>query len=515
MSSPDVLAVILEHTRSGPERPALADSDRQLSYGDLALEVDRVAAGLRARGVDQGDRVALHFPNSVDFVVVALACLRVGAIFVPLAVTDPTARLEVIIGDCAPVVIVTSNEPGDGIAPAPADMAPVVVISELHAEGGDRADLTDTPGEIAYAIYTSGTTGAPKGVLIGNPAFAAAVEATAAALGLSADTRTLCVSPFHFDGSFGTLFPTLFRGGAIVIRPREALLFPRTFFNAVAREAITYTGFSPSYLRLLLSSPQMERLAGTTLEVVALGGEACSAADVRSLWSAAPQVRVFNRYGPTETTIAVTHEELTPELIADGTVPIGRPHPALTFHLVDDSGHLIDNADRVGELYIGGPQLMSGYWGAPELTAEVLRTDVVHGETVYRTGDLMYRSVTGDYVYVDRADRVIKRLGIRISLVELSEAMRSLSGVSAAACMCFDDDGQPGIVAFVIADGPATPLELRQAATARLPDSMLPDRIELVDTLPLTPSSKLDERRLLAEAGLAGFASAPSTSSTP
>ena len=150
-------------TRSGPERPAVADSDRQLSYGDLALEVDRVAAGLRARGVDQGDRVALHFPNSVDFVVVALACLRVGAIFVPLAVTDPPARLEVIIGDCAPAVIVTSNEPGDGIAPAPADMAPVVVISELHAEGGDRADLTDTPGEIAYAIYTSGTTGHPKG----------------------------------------------------------------------------------------------------------------------------------------------------------------------------------------------------------------------------------------------------------------------------------------------------------------------------------------------------------------
>ena len=101
---------------------------------------------------------------------------------------------------------------------------------------------------------------------------------------------------------------------------------------------------------------------------------------------------MFNRYGPTETTIAVTHEELTPELIADGTVPIGRPHPALTFHLVDDSGHLIDNADRVGELYIGGPQLMSGYWGAPELTAEVLRTDVVRGETVYRTGDLMYRT---------------------------------------------------------------------------------------------------------------------------
>ena len=297
---------------------------------------------------------------------------------------------------------------------------------------------------MAYAIYTSGTTGAPKGVLIGNAAFSAAVVATVAALGLDQTTRTLCVSPFHFDGSFGTLFPTLFAGGAVVIRPREALLFPRTFFNAVANEDITYTGFSPSYLRVLLSSPQVGKLAGTTLDVVALGGEACSAADVEALWAAAPGVRVFNRYGPTETTIAVTHVELTPGMVADGVVSMGRPHPGVDFHLVDESGHLVDGAGQVGELHIGGAQLMTGYWGAPGLTAEVLRTDVVEGRTLYRTGDLVYRTPEGDYVYVDRADRVIKRMGVRISLVELAEALRGLDGVTAATCVAYDDAGSAG-----------------------------------------------------------------------
>ena len=145
---------------------------------------------------------------------------------------------------------------------------------------------------------------------------------------------------------------------------------------------------------------------------------------------------------------------------------------------------------------------MDGYWGAPELTASVLRTDVVPDGTVYRTGDLVYRTESGDYVYVDRADRVIKRLGIRISLIELGEAMRGLAGVSAAACVPFDDNGQTGIAAFVVADGQASALELRRAAGDRLPESMLPDRVELVDVLPLTGSSKLDERGLLAEAGL-------------
>jgi D-alanine--poly(phosphoribitol) ligase subunit 1 len=132
----------------------------------------------------------------------------------------------------------------------------------------------------------------------------------------------------------------------------------------------------------------------------------------------------------------------------------------------------------------------------------VLRTDVVPGELVYRTGDLVYRDGNGRYVYVDRADRVIKRSGVRISLVELSEAMRSLANVSAAACVTFDHDGELGIVAFVVTEGPVTALELQQAARERLPDTMLPNRVELVDELPLTASSKLDERLLLSEAGL-------------
>ena len=152
---------------------------------------------------------------------------------------------------------------------------------------------------------------------------------------------------------------------------------------------------------------------------------------------------------------------------------------------------------------------MAGYWGAPELTDEVLRSDVVTGETVYRTGDLVYRTESGDYVYVDRADRVIKRLGVRISLVELGEAMGGLEGVTAAACVAYDDDGQLGIAAFVVADGPASALDLRRAAGEMLPESMLPDRIEIVDTLPLTRSSKLDERRLLAEVGLGEVEAAP------
>jgi non-ribosomal peptide synthetase component F len=313
----------------------------------------------------------------------------------------------------------------------------------------------------------------------------------------------MCVSPFHFDGSFSTLFPTMTGGGSLVIPRREALLFPRYFFRKVASERITATSFSPSYLRLLLASPHLGSLAQSDLRILALGGEACSASDIANLWDAAPQLRLFNRYGPTETTIAVSHFEITRDVIArGGAVPIGQPHPDSSFHLVDGDGRLVDEPDRVGELYVGGAQLMAGYWGAPDLTAQVLRTDVVPDRTVYRTGDLVRRGADGNYVYVDRADRVVKRNAVRISLVELSEVMRGLPGVTAATCVAFDNDGGLGIAAFVVSATPATPLDLRRAASEQLPATMLPDSIHVVDTLPMTSSSKVDERGLLAEAGL-------------
>jgi acyl-coenzyme A synthetase/AMP-(fatty) acid ligase len=145
---------------------------------------------------------------------------------------------------------------------------------------------------------------------------------------------------------------------------------------------------------------------------------------------------------------------------------------------------------------------MAGYLNDPGHSAVVLRTDVVEGTTVYRTGDLVYRDEHGNYVYVGRCDRVIKRHGVRMSLVEVTAALAAIDGVAAAACTTFDREGSLGVVAFVVPDGELTPLGVRQAAAERLPESMLPDQFVLVADLPLTSSSKVDERRLLEDAGL-------------
>jgi D-alanine--poly(phosphoribitol) ligase subunit 1 len=508
----DVLARILDQADRQPDHPAAEDNARRLSYVELITEVTALARGLDRLGVRPGDRVALHLPNSVDFVSASLACAWVGAVFVPLAVSDPDARRAAIVASCEPALILgptageaESDGQGPSEDPTTTDARWRSMVDVVRA--GD--DGAETPAPLlggstgAYSIYTSGTTGTPKGVLIGRSAFAAAVANTATLLGMDSTTRALCVSPFHFDGSFGTLFPALVSGGSLVIPPRESLLFPQRFFRAVTRGSITHTGFSPSYLRLLLASPGLAGLADTELRTVALGGEASSPADILALWAAAPRVRIFNRYGPTETTIAVTHLELTRELVSRGTpMPIGRPHPGVTFHLVDDDGVVVDGVGRAGELYIGGDQLMSGYLGDPALTADVLRDDVVPGHTVYRTGDVVMRDERGDYIYLDRKDRVVKRSGVRISLLEVAGALREVIGVRDATAVTYDDGGNLAIAAFVVAKETVTVVDLRRSLGGHLPSTMLPDVIRMVDVLPMTSSGKVDDRRLLADAAL-------------
>src|SRR5271165_1053952 len=436
-----VLGEILNHAASQPSRPAAKDPVKDLTYRQLCEAAGTVGLRLAERGVREGDRVAVHVENSVDFVIAALGSLWVGATFVPLAVGDPETRLQLILDDCDPALVIESA--ADEHLPSLPDSLrryESVGISELSEPSTRslRDPLPEFSGRAAYAIYTSGTTGTPKGVLISCEAFSTAVCAAASALRLGRDTKALCVSPFHFDGSYATLFSTLVAGGSTVMRPRDTLLFPRTFFETIANEEITYTSFSPSYLQLLCSSGKLPVLASTRLELVALGGEALSVADVQALWAAAPGVRLFNRYGPTETTIAVTHFELTPDLIAGGHVPIGLPHSGTSFHIIDARGKVVEGADVIGELYVGGNQLMLGYLGEPALTAQVVRGNVIPGKTVYKTGDLVFRDEVGCYVYFDRADRVVKRNGVRISLVELTQAVQSLFGISSAVCSAFD-----------------------------------------------------------------------------
>jgi D-alanine--poly(phosphoribitol) ligase subunit 1 len=496
---PGILELVLRHASERSSSPALKDDDEALSYAELYDRVSAVASGLAALGVAPEDRVALLLPNSAAFVVVALACLWVGAVFVPLSTEDPPERVHRLVENCHPELLVV---------PAPHHRPTVSLLAEVKERAVDvetllgsarsAPSMTEGADHDAYMIYTSGTTGEPKGVRIPERAFRSAAVAIADKMGLGPTTRSLCVSSFHFDGSYGTVFPTLVAGGSLVIPNRAELVFLRRFFSVVLEEAVTHTGFSPSYLRLLLSAPQFSRLTTSALKTLGLGGEECDAGDVARLWEFLPDLRVFNRYGPTETTIEATTYEISCNDVASGRVPIGEPHGGLSFYLLGEGEELLGSPYETGELYIGGDQLMRGYWADEDLTAEVMRDDVIPGETVYKTGDLVWRDEAGRYFYAGRTDDVVKRSGVRISLNEVARALRGIDKVSAAACLLTDQDGRAAITAYVEAPEEVTPPALFEAVSARLPTSMLPDEIFVLPSLPLTSTGKVDRDRLLA-----------------
>ena len=491
---------MLRHAADRPDAPALKDEKGSCSYGELVERVSATAAGLASLGVEPSDRVALWLPNSADFLVTALGCLWLGAPFVPLSMDDPPARLVRAVGDCDPTVIVL---PGGGEhSPDPVAFAGrrLVDTRSLLCGGGSVPRQAQDPERDVYIIYTSGTSGSPKGVRTPERAFRMAISSAAELMGLDAETRTLCVSPFHFDGAYGTAFPTLVAGGSLVIPRREKMLFVKPFYSALLEEGITLTGFTPAYLRLLLSWPSLTSLSWSTLQTLGLGGEEFPVADVSRLWELNPKLRVFNRYGPTETTIQVTTYEVAREDVVSGIVPIGLPHPGVSFHIVSEDGQLVVGSDEVGELYIGGNQLMQGYWGDDDLTISALRDDVVPGTTVYRTGDLVYRDREGRYVYVGRSDSLVKRNGVRVSLREVARVILGVNDVTGAVCIPIEQDGRLAIAAFVEAGPHVTASGVLEAAHRELPASMLPDEVHLLSSFPLNSTGKVDHRRLAAEA---------------
>lgn len=478
------------HGRDRPHAPAVTDEGRSLDSAGLLAEVRAAAAALRRHGVQPGDRVAVCLPNSVEFLVVALAAAWAGATFVPIAPADPAARRSQLLDDCGPALVVATPGPDPGWLRGRRAVSAAELRETRGAAPEPRSEGAPAP---AYLIYTSGTTGAPKGVVIGHPALSAALADYADAVGMGPGSRVMCVSSFHFDGSFGNLFGGVLAGSLVTIPVRDRLAFPRNFVGWARRQGVDVTSFSPSYLRLLLAGGGLAALAGGPLRAVTLGGEALHAADVVALQAVLPGVAVYNRYGPTETTIGVTHHRLLAADLAPGCpVPIGRPHPGVTFHVLDEHGR---PAGGPGELWIGGDQLMDGYWASPELTASVLRDDVVAGTLAYRTGDLV--SVDGGvHTWLDRLDRVVKRRGVRISLAEVSAAFSGAAGVSAAIAVAHGAPPDTEIVAFVVTEAPAG--AVRAAASELLPATMMPDVIEVVGELPVTPAGKIDEERLLA-----------------
>ncbi|GCB44398.1 siderophore biosynthesis non-ribosomal peptide synthetase modules [Streptomyces sp. NL15-2K] len=482
---------------------ALDGSARSMSYGELAETKTELASALRAAGVGPGKRVAVAVPRSLEQVVALVAIVSAGGAYVPLDLAYPDERLEYILGDAAPQVVLVDREQRDRFTRL---LARAGVSARVLVQGDELPPATTEPGpgpdwhDPAYVIYTSGSTGRPKGVVVPHSSVVTLLANTQPDMGFGPHDVWVQFHSFSFDFAVWELWGALAHGGELLVPEYGLTRSPVDFHRLVRERGVTVLNQTPSAFYQFIEADRHADEPVTSLRRIIFGGEALDLGRLRG-WvdrhgTGSPEL--VNMYGITETTVHVTHRVLTDEDFdcGDDVSPIGGPIPGLVTYLLDDRLRPVPPG-RVGAIYVAGDQVSLGYLGRPGLTAGrfVANPFAGDGSRMYHTGDLARRTLDGELEFVGRADDQVQLKGFRVELGEVESAIRELDGVVDVAVTVADSGDH--LVAHVVG---RVPVDFTDLLSAKLPVHMVPGRVLPVDALPLTVNGKLDRKALIERA---------------
>ncbi|GLZ29127.1 hypothetical protein Lesp02_13170 [Lentzea sp. NBRC 105346] len=426
------------------DRTAVECDGTSLSYLELSQRSNRLAHHLIGLGVGPESIVALSLPRSIDMVVAVLGVLKTGGAYLPVDPDYPAERIEFMLTDAAPQVVLTALPELSG----PVD-DPVVDLRPEHP---------------AYVIYTSGSTGRPKGVVVSHAGVASLLESQRSQLGVGPGKRVLQFASLSFDAAFWEICMSLLSGATLVLTSGKVL---GDDLASVLRD-VTHATLPPVALAGVSPVP--------SLECLVVAGEACSP-ELVSAW--APGRRMINAYGPTETTVCATMSSP----LGSGA-PIGGPIANTRVYVLDGLLRPVP-AGVAGELYVAGAGLARGYLRRPALTASRF-VACPFGGRMYRTGDMVRWNRSGELEFIGRADDQVKVRGFRIELGEIEAVLAEI-----AQNVVVVRDGR--LVAYVVSSD-----DVRSWLASRLPEHMVPSVIVPMDALPVTPNGKVDRNALPA-----------------
>ncbi|MGA4423569.1 amino acid adenylation domain-containing protein, partial [Ralstonia nicotianae] len=483
-----------------PEAIAVEHGASKLSYRELDRLANRLAHRLIARGVVPDARVGLCVERGLPMVIGVLGILKAGGSYVPLDPSYPRDRLAYMLEDSAPVAVVAQSGTRDRLGDRP---VAVIDLDEAswQTEPSHRPEVAGLSSHhAAYVIYTSGSTGRPKGVTVEHRQVVNLLESMRGLLAMTEADRWLAVTTLGFDIAGLELYLPLISGAVVIVLDREVSRNAQSLSAALEGSGATVMQATPSTWRLLLESGWSGRPGLKAL----CGGEALPGELSRRL--RARVGRLWNVYGPTETTIWSSAREVDATDAGQGVVPIGRPIANTQMYVLDAYRQPVP-LGVTGEIYIGGAGVARGYLNRPELTAERFVENPFHSEgreRMYRTGDLGRWLPDGSLEYQGRADAQVKLRGFRIELGEIEARLSQCAGVREAVVTVREDaPGEPRLVAYYVSDEAIEAQALREQLQASLPEYMVPAAYVRLERLPLTPNGKLDRKALPAPEGQA------------
>lgn len=510
--------------RANADRVALIGNDETLTYRELLSRVTLLAKSLQQWGAGPDVPIGLCVDRSIELIVGMLAILRSGAAYVPIDPDYPSSRIQFLLADAAPPIVVTVSRVAHRL---PKTAAHVVCIdaelpSESALEGHVRRESDDDDGSnLAYIMYTSGSTGVPKGVQVEHRNVLRLFAATQPIFGFGErDVWTLFHS-FAFDFSVWEIFGALLHGGQLVIVPYEVTRSPERFYALLAERHVTILNQTPSAFRGIVAHDARDPRP-LDLRWTIFGGEALDARMLRP-WIARhgdERPQLANMYGITETTVHATYRRIVAADAQSGASPIGMPLADLAALVLDERGVPVP-AGLPGELFICGAGVARGYLNRPELTAERFLTLPQTPTRSYRSGDRVAWA-DGELQYLGRIDGQIKVRGFRIEPREIEAVVVQHAAVDRVAVVARDyGEGDVRLVAFVI-PAHAQPLlkdatdgltrDLSDLVATHLPAHMRPSSYRFVSAFPLTAHGKIDVAALVgdvADAAAAAVDSAP------
>ncbi|MBA3806782.1 MAG: amino acid adenylation domain-containing protein [Solirubrobacterales bacterium] len=491
--------LIAHHALTTPERVAVLDGPRSITYGELNARANQLAHRLRGCGVGPGVAVGLCTDRSIEMVVALAGILKAGGAYVPLRYEHPPARLGHQLETTGAKVLVT-QEPLLGRLPEPA--GEVICLDRdrdaLGREPSEAPEVDLAAEDLAYVIFTSGSTGAPKGVSVTHANLTNYAADIVRRLGADREQLSFgLVTSVSTDLGNTSVFGALCSGGTLVLVSPDAATDPGAFASLLEATPLDVLKITPSHIGALLRAGDPRVLPRRWLLV---GGE-------RAGWDLVDRVRalsscaILNHYGPTETTIGSCTFLVGegPGEYAPASVPIGRPISNTSCYVLDD-GRRLTPVGVPGRLFISGAGVARGYVGEPELTAERFSADPFTpdgGAQMYDTGDLVRWLPDGTLEFLGRVDEQLKIRGYRVEPAEIEAALRSHSQVREAVTVTqASATGDLRLLAYCTTDGALEPDQLRAHLAGWLPEFMLPAAIVIVAEMPRTPSGKIDKLTL-------------------